>query len=281
MTTESAVNSITTQARICPPASDPASDLAVETLYRFLAAVLSAPDWGGWPLALDPENQKLATDAAELLRSEYGDAVIDPGFGELPVDQLTVEPLVVELKRGLAAWRDEFARVFGLGMCRDCPPYETEYHADADTFFRSQQMADVAGFYRAFGLASEARSRERPDHLALELEFAAFLIMKERCALGDERARADSAAGEEPAKICRQGRATFLADHLSWWGPSFARAVRRKAAGGIYAAAAGVLAALLPIERFRLGVSPPQLPRVASPSAEPDSCEGCIVELKT
>ncbi|MEX2188360.1 MAG: molecular chaperone TorD family protein [Pirellulales bacterium] len=264
-----------------PPPGDRAIDLAVETLYRFLAATFSDPEWGTWPMALEGDNQRLAESAADLLRSEYGDVAIPLGFAELPVEQLTLRSLVTELNRGLVEWRDGYTRVFGFAMCRDCPPYETEYCPDEDPFFRSQEMADVAGFYRAFGLASGARSRERPDHLALELEFAAFLIMKERCAADDERMDVERAAQDEQATICREGRAAFLGDHLAWWAPSFARAVRRKAGGGMYAAAADVLAALLPIERYRLRVAAPQIPTLAAPAVEPDGCDGCLVELKT
>jgi nitrate reductase assembly molybdenum cofactor insertion protein NarJ len=56
----------------------------------------------------------------------------------------------------------EYDRVFGLASLVACPPYEAEFHAAGETFFRSQQMADIAGFYAAFGLEASRNAGERP-----------------------------------------------------------------------------------------------------------------------
>lgn len=269
-------------------ADDCAVDLACEALTRFLSVLLSDPGCGEWPLAMESGNQRIAADAAELLRSEYGDDSIALGFGELSVNRLDLAGVTAELRRGAVNWRDEHARVFGFVMCRDCPPYETEYLSDGDAFFRSQQMADIGGFYRAFGLEMGGRSRERPDHVSLELEFHAFLLMKGRHARETaERAVSKEARAtwSEREAVCRDGRTKFVRDHLSWWGPSFCRALARKAEVGLYAAVAETLAALLPVVRHRVGVAPPGIPDIVPRVEEPNDCgdcaADCVVELKT
>lgn len=93
----------------------------------------------------------------------------------------------------------------------ECPPYETEY-GSPHVFAQSGELADIAGFYRAFGLAAPAT--ERVDHLAVELEFLSFLAFKEAWAVNN---------GEtERTGELREIQAKFLADHLARWAPAFA-----------------------------------------------------------
>ena len=76
---------------------------------------------------------------------------------------------------------------------------------------RTFEMADVAGFYKAFGVEVEADG-ERADHIAAELEFMNLLAVKESIALQEE--------GEgEHAQICRDASRSFLRDHLMRWAP--------------------------------------------------------------
>lgn len=250
------------------------TDLACETLYRFLAAALSHPRGLSWSLMRDERSRQFATACADFLCHEYSSVALPLGFGELPVDDLDLRPVLTALPATDQAAADEFARVFGLIPCRECPPYEAEYLSVEDTFFRTQQMADVAGFYRAFGLDSSLASRERPDHLCLELEFSAFLLMKLR----------DAAAGGDEesllrAEICRKARRSFFADHFGWWTPAFAVGLRRKAETGFYAALGKLLAAFLPIERQRLGVRPSLTPREPTVVDTAEECDGCPVQL--
>lgn len=247
-----------------------ALDLARECLYRFLAAALSDPRGPGWSLLSDPDSRHLAAGAADLLREEADDGAVTPGLGEVPPDRLDLTGVLHALDRPAVELRAAYDRTFGLVMCRECPPYETEYHASAEPFFRAQQLADVAGFYRAFGLDVSARSPERPDHVGLELEFMAFVLMKKREAL----------AGADPvrAAVCDEAERTFFRDHLAWWAPAFCQGLRRKAGEGLLGAAANVLAAFLPVERARLGVPAPRLPLRPAASAtpeEPPGRDGC------
>lgn len=258
--------------RMSPPiiCQDAAADLARESLYRFLAAVFSDPRARHSWLSIDPANLRAVRGAADLLRSEYGELRIPLGLGELLPEELDVAPLLADISRPHSDIVNEYVRVFGLVSCRECPPYETEYCPNEDTFYRSQQLADVSGFYRAFGLQVSAGLRERPDYLPLELEFEAFLLMKARVA--------EASGGLEQVQVCRAARGAFFRDHLSWWAPSFALGVRRKAAGGLYYEAARVLAALLPLDRSQFALTAPSLP-ILQPTSDDSrhDCEGCAL----
>lgn len=255
-----------------------ARDLACETLYRFLAAALSNPTSAEWQVLGEATSQATARAAQYLLSEEFESTLIPLGFGEMAIESLDLRPLLSELKVEPDEAVAEHARVFGLAGTRECSPYETEYHPNEEVFFRSQQMADAAGFYRAFGLNVSPDRHERVDHIALELEFCAFLLMKKRLA---RRTPGESRDGELP-RIVQEARRNFLRDHVCWWAPSFTVAMRRKSAGGFYTAVANTLAALLPIERLRLGITPPQMPLdarsvVPEPHEEASLCEGCAL----
>src|SRR5512135_1134456 len=241
-----------------PPARAAADDLARECLYRFLSAVVIGPYSKGWDRAGDAGNQGLALEAALWLRAE--------------TDECGMTRLVEGLRAPLDALRAEYDRVFGLVVPKECPPYETEYYPTQETFGRSQQMADVAGFYRAFGIEPAQSSPERPDHLALELEFMAFLLTKKRRALA--AVALDPEAGEQ-ASVCDRAQRDFFRDHLAWWIPSFAAGLRRKAAGGYYHSLARVLAAWVPAECRRLDI--PAVLRPAHPELieRPEEQSGC------
>jgi TorA maturation chaperone TorD len=122
---------------------------------------------------------------------------------------------------------------------------------------RPSGVADVAGFYRAFGVEPISAS-ERPDHISAELEFMQLLAAKEAVALGDE--------GEgERAAVCREAARAFLRDHLGRFVERFADAVEAGTREPFYLAAARLLAGFVTHDAARLGVewapTPPSHPR--------------------
>jgi TorA maturation chaperone TorD len=256
-----------------PAAETAARDLARECLYRFLAAAVAGPYADSWPVVLDPTSQHLAREAADLLREEASAAPPGPiALGELPPEPLTLLPLLTALNEPGVDVRAEYDRVFGLVLARECPPYETEYHPSSETFFRSQQLADIAGFYRAFGLEPARQTPERPDHLALELEFMAFVLLKQRLAADSMDA---NPALAEAARVCAEAQRTFFRDHLAWWLPAFSTGLRRKAGGGFYTAVGHVLAALIAAERRYLGVDTAPVPARPDLIERPEEQTGC------
>jgi putative dimethyl sulfoxide reductase chaperone len=124
-----------------------------------------------------------------------------------------------------------------------CPPYESTYYAGG----LEQNLADVAAFYRAFGLQLAPAAHERADHISSQLEFMAVLCAKEARALGN------GLTG--PAEICRAARRSFLEFHLGRWTPAFAARLEAKARLPLYPALAGVLLAFLDCEAQELGVT--------------------------
>ncbi len=103
----------------------------------------------------------------------------------------------------LAALQHEYMHLFD--PLNGVFPYEVELKKLQD-FSKAQMMADVMGFYRAFGVEP---CTERPDHIAAELEFMHFLALKESHALGK---------GEiENAAVCREAQESFFSDHLATW----------------------------------------------------------------
>ena len=245
-----------------------AVDLARECVYRFLSALATDPYNPEWERARDSRGHELAITAMDVLRAQAERNPTPLTFGELGAEALDFRPLVSELARPAADHRADYDRSFGLVIPKECPPYETEYHPPAQTFLRSQQLADIAGFYRAFGIDPGGAVHERPDHIALELEFAALLLTKKRLVLDDPSVR-------EQADICDEALRDFVRDHLSWWVPAFAAGLRRKADHGLYHALARVLAALIPAERQLLGIAPPFQAAQPALIEQPEEQSGC------
>ncbi len=152
--------------------------------------------------------------------------------------------------------RPEYEALFG-GAVR-VAPYEASY--EVDPFRQTRQMADVAGFYRAFGAASGGPAAERPDHVGCELEFLAFLVAKQ---LG-----AEEAGATEQAEICRDATDAFLRDHLGRWLPAFCREVARETASPVYRLLAHAGERLVVAELAARGIEPaPIAPRRGRPTA--------------
>jgi TorA maturation chaperone TorD len=251
---------------------DLAENLARQTLYRFMAATLVDPQAGSWEQLSQPLSQRLVRSAATLIR-QLKSAIADPlSPGEQSLKNLRPAAIFARLPRTAAELNAEYERTFGLLSVGPCLACETEYIHGKFTFQRSQDMADVTGFYAAFGLARSPVYFERHDHIAIELEFMARLLGLERQA--EESRSADSG---DRAEICRQAQALFLREHLAWWSPAFARLLSRENPDSYYAAVGDFLAALIPAERALLGVDATR--EIARPMAieRPEECDGCLV----
>jgi TorA maturation chaperone TorD len=249
-----------------------ALELARESLYRFLAAALTDPHTRNWRLVLQHQSQELAREAADYLRGQSTVSVSALGPGELPLEDLDLRPLLQNLSRPVWEIGADYDRIFGLLTCRECPPYETEYHPTSEAFFRAQQLADVAGFYRAFGLEPARATPERPDHIALELEFMAFVLLKKRLAVGSEEPER-----WERADVCDDVQRRFFEEHLAWWAPAFATGLLHKAGSGSYTSLARILAAFSAAERGHFGLPAPRRPMHVTLIERPEEQEGCAV----
>lgn len=93
-----------------------------------------------------------------------------------------------------------------------CSPHETEYIRDP--LAKAAQLADIAGFYGAFGLQVGESHPTMPDFVGTELEFMALLTRRE--------AYARTQGWDERALICVDAGRTFLETHLGRWVGAFA-----------------------------------------------------------
>ena len=157
--------------------------------------------------------------------------------------------------------------------------YETELGLPHE-FRQSQELADIAGFYRAFGFRTGGTVRERPDHLATELEFMYLLALKE--------AYAASNSMPEQAEICVDAQRKFLQDHLRRWIGPFCRSLERSiderlgdaALQTPYVMLAHLVESFISLESARLGVDsaiPPAAEQEPTPYNPDYSCAGCAV----
>lgn len=252
---------------------DPALSLARQSLYRFAALSLLDPRAGAWRHLNDARRRRLICEAAELIRAEPNANPSELGLGERRLADLDPQCVIDRLPSTPEDFNDAYEQTFGLLVSNACPPYETEYINSKFTFQRSNTLADVSGFYRAFGLQPSDRHPERPDHIVLELEFMATL-------LGMERKAVQTAGSVEAARVavCRDAQRRFLQEHLAWWVPTFARLLMHEGRGGFYEAVGLWLAALIPAERGMLKVmfvSPGDRHVVPSPIKRPEACDGC------
>ena len=252
-------------------AFDPALVMARQSLYRFAGLSLLDPKAGCWEQLHGLRMDCLLTEAATLIREHPDACVGELAKGERPLADLDPQRVFDRLPRSRAALNDEFEQTFGLLVSNACPPYETEYIDSKLSFQRSNMMADISGFYGAFGLTTSKQNPDRADHVVLELEFMAFLLGLERQAEdGDPNQRADR------ADVCRDAQARFLNEHVAWWMPAFAHLLGRESTGGFYEAAGIFVAALIAAERAILRVPvPTTLSEPAPEVGQIEECGGC------
>jgi TorA maturation chaperone TorD len=177
--------------------------------------------------------------------------------------------------RSLQWLREEYEYIFGHVISKDCPPYETNY-GKTHIFMQTQQLSDVAAFYRAFYMDVSDDAKERIDHIGIELEFMHFLTYKE--------AYARQHHGEEQAQICVDAQRKFLKEHLGRWAPLLARLMRRLELRGFYGALAALLENFLAADCRTLGVTPPLFQendvQVGAFELDNEMCAGCEVAVE-
>lgn len=250
-------------------AFDPAVSMARQSLYRFAALALTDPQKGAWS-ALDAlRRDATITEAAAFIRSRREAKPKKLGPGERPIGDLQPQAVLDQLAPTFSDHNSDYENTFGLLASNTCPPYESEYISGKLSYQRAHVVADISGFYRAFGLTVTETQPERHDHLALELEFMAFLIGMERHSGNDPAARAMRRF------VCRAAQARFFKEHVAWWAPVFARLLAHENPGGFYEAAGRFIAALIPTERALLNVGLTSQPAPPSAADAPDACEGC------
>lgn len=241
--------------------------------YRVVSLCLADPRTAQRILLADADTANLIRGATAFLRDEPRARNLELARGERTLEDFNSETLLARLPASLDNWNSQFERVFGLLAVGACPPYETEYVPAKFTFQRSNALADIAGFYRAFGLQPSSTSPDQPDHILLELDFMALLIGLELAAAHEPR----GTGANQRIAICRDAQARFLGEHLAWWTPAFAALLTHEDSGGFYAAVGDFLAAFMAVERALLQVDRPNCDTEPEPIEPPDVCSGCTL----
>ena len=160
----------------------------------------------------------------------------------------------------------EFPQLFSHNLTPDCSPYETEY-GSSHIFWQSQQLADIVGFYRAFGVELKDTAHERVDHIAVELEFMSYLTLKEAHIL---KHRSDA-----NVEITQDAERKFLKDHLAKWVRPFRDRIQKKLSGSAYAKLANLLVRFIEWDCRRLDIHPETLSFDPDCQVEPSVEDGC------
>lgn len=168
--------------------------------------------------------------------------------------RMTLDTLADRLDRGDVA--EAHRTTFGHIPAGRFSPYETSY-GSTNAFTQSQTLANLAGYYRAFGVEPGPTHGERADHLGVECEFVAFLLHKEALAL-------QSADGEHAA-VCQSARRRFLQEHLGRWAPVVFARLEDEAPAEIYRLAGRVGRMVLAAELAAVGAKCAALEGAAPP----------------
>lgn len=185
------------------------------TLYGFLAKSLGPPQ-----VALSDsmflENLFKSFETMDILAIEKEMSAVR--------EELSREGIMVEILN------NEYTRLFHRGAC---PPYETSYNPER-SFSKTNDLADIAGFYMAFGIKHKD---EAPDHIVSELEFMGLICLKEALAVANSMT--------DEAEICSEARRKFLSEHLGNWVSKYSTRMRNEARLGVYPAIADLVCALV------------------------------------
>ncbi len=215
-----------------------AIDLAVARsfLHRLLALAFADPTPEAWRWLADAPTLAFVRSSAQVLDAPLADSA------QVLADSL--RPDAFEL------FLDAYLATFGHAARGSCPLNEIEYgDIKADPLFQPHRLADLAAFYRAFGLEVTEDAGERHDHICLELEFMCVLAAKEAYAL-EHQLDADQLAQ------CRDAQRKFLREHLGRWTPAFARRLAAATNDLALRALAEFTRAFVESECSRFGVNP-------------------------
>jgi DMSO reductase family type II enzyme chaperone len=258
-------------------------------LYRFLARAYEDPTPAGWALLCASDTQEHLTAAWEIAgdrcagsppagapashrpAEETAGGIESPDCAPIgnPRDGRP-EVCAAFTPEAFDAFLDAYLAAFGHAARGPCPLNEIEYgDLKADPLFQPHRLADLAAFYRAFGLEVADDAGERHDHLCLELEFMCVLAAKEAWAREHQ-------LDAEPLAVVRDAQKKFLREHLGRWTPAFTRRLERHAAGTPLAALARFTRAFILAECARLGVPPGSEDLLLRPADQAAAlCESC------
>lgn len=143
---------------------------------------------------------------------------------------------VTERKPPLSELVTGYVRLFGHSLRGRVCPYEIEY-GKREPISQAQELSDVCGFYRAFGLEPSSSVIERWDHIAVELEFVELLSTKEAYALETHQ--------DEMFEVTRHALKRFVREHVGFFGIALGATLEEEDPDGFYGRIGVLLASFL------------------------------------
>ena len=144
----------------------------------------------------------------------------------------------------------EWASLFGVEEGLTVSPYQLTY-LPGPLMTTVRQLADLRGFYEAFGLSIVEGYNDRADHICFLTEFASHLCGRE--------AYLRMEGDREGVRVVVGAQRGFFEDHLGRWYWRFADEVSKRD-DGFYAALGDLLATLVEAEIDRLDLEPDWVP---------------------
>jgi len=195
--------------------TDPRAALAQADLLLLLSSLLSPPRGeapGTW--RIEPERRRRLIAWSGLADADALDHHLEQALAAaaaMPIDE----------------WTEAYTGLFDGPT--PCPINETAYVRRDKGWI----LADICGFYQAFGFRAAPQLGEKADHLVCEIEFCAMLLAMV--------ARAAQLGDEEQASIAHEAFLRFAGDHLGDWVSLFAERLTAVAALPLYQRVARVL----------------------------------------
>ncbi len=243
--------------------------LAASQVYQFLSTCL-----------LEPNKEALEMLNNAEYMSEVKSCISTAGNSEMLESFELLQKALEDNDVENLEWN--YRATFGAAtVAMDCPPYEM-YYSGSQIWQQTQDLADISGMYKAYGIAMEEDSTtSRWDHVAVELEFLHFLTYKLAYAIENH--------SEEEQESCLSGKKKFLYAHIGRWIKAFTTSVVKKTPEDFYRQAATLASLFIHIEMVKLSVDaeeideymgnePDYLQRLEGKSAS--ACDSCMDEEK-
>ncbi len=144
----------------------------------------------------------------------------------------------------------EYRSLFSPEHKGTCSPYEAGY-LKGPLFMNTGELADIAGFYNAFGVQVSEGNKDRVDHISLELEFMYFLTLKEAFALQNQNT--------EHVELCKDAQRKFLIDHLGRWTGVFHEVIEKKGDSKFFLNLSQLVDKFVANDSNKLGIRPERI----------------------
>jgi TorA maturation chaperone TorD len=196
----------------------------------------------------------IAVDDAPAAHGRRIDASLLESFTALSSDESFASSILAE-----------YTRLFSANL--HCLQYEADY-LSRTAEHSVHVIAAIAGIYSTFGVRVADTVGERPDHIAVELDFMSLLAAKE--------AYASDCNQNANARLCRRAQVHFLNTHLARWGSMFAVNLAEATTSPFYRSMCELLDRFLAAEAayFKIEIPPLEAPQETNAS-EKCGCNHC------